>query len=538
MDLPKTYHCDKSFRVISVVPTAGTTRKPIQVSLGNHVVGGAMPHPDIQHAETSLLGVCKRIACEMPSIDSALLEEFLQFCAVINEEKFKHCIIQPEEDLSLKTFLDTTDYTEKRKAKLTRAYEEYLTPLLRHLAVLSFSKREPYLKYNPARGIYSRSDYIKAYIGPYTQNIGRKMFKGSMFIKNIPVEDRAKFLFDKYNIPGLKLSSNDFTSYEATFVQQIMRIELQFYEFCLQLLPEQQYLMQIFMRTKQGISTMTFKNFVARLRAKRYSGEMDTSSMNSYFNYVLIMFLLFKSMEHTKNPKKAIVSVANVRSFLSKVVEPTLEGDDSLIAHFKKLNETILTRLGAIAKLETHDSAFDASFCGLLFDPVALDLIYNPFKFLMKFGYTSDRYLHSNNKTKLALIRAKALSFLFVFKACPIISPYCQKMLTLTTSVGPMKLERALAKLRREKGFERMVHCDSSTVVKTTEIKMETRFLMERTFQCPVEIQLSLENYIKTIDKIQPFDCPILYDYFTPDQRHYYETYAHTMELRQDMAFM
>jgi hypothetical protein len=282
---------------------------------------------------------------------------------------------------------------------------------------------------------------------------------------------------------------------------------------------------------------MSFKQFIARLRAKRYSGEMDTSSMNSYFNYVLIMFQLFKSMEHTEDASQAIVNVTNVRLFLTKVVEPTLEGDDSIIAHFKKLNETILARLGAIAKLETFDSAFDASFCGLLFDPDALDVIYNPFKFLMKFGYTTDRYLHSNQRTKMALLRAKALSFLFVFRACPIITPYCQKILELTPFISERRLQKALLALKREGGFERLIKMTTVDIV-TKPILMNTRFLMERTFSCPVELQLVVEKQISSLTKIEPFDCPHLYDYFTPDQRHFYDTYCHDMVLRQDMSFM
>lgn len=508
VELPPLGPVDPSFKLVEYEFLSGKTRKPTAVSLGSHYDGACLFYPDTSHPGSLLMGVTKRIACDMPPVDLELFSEFMNFSIKIIHDEFSHCILTQSDDLTVETWLDKAPYTQKRKAQLQRTSEMREVCKAGDMYVKSHCKREPYVAPKWFRGIYSRSDFFKTQIGPVCAEIGDRLFNHPAFIKKIPVADRPQAIIDRFSVPGLKMAANDFTSFESMFKQLQMCVELYFFYFCTQYLGNSQYYFSMMRNIKQGVNSLLFKKWLAKLIAKRYSGEMDTSSMNGLFNYLLIRFLNFKSGE-------------------THDILPFLEGDDSLNPYFGKLDETILVRLGALAKLEYFDDVFSASFCGMVFSESSKQIITDPVKAVLGFGWSSEYYLRSNTTKLLCLLRAKSLSMLHTFPGCPILA----KMALYGIRCTPQQTDRDLIKVYcRGSAYvrEKLLNAINSKIG-YEEPTIETRLLVEELYKVTVSQQFEIEKYFDSLTSVQPLSHPILDGIIGLSQRNHYDAFVHKM---------
>lgn len=233
---------------------------------------------------------------------------------------------------------------------------------------------------------------------------------------------------------------------------------------------------------------------------------MDTSSMNGLFNYLLIRFLNFKSGE-------------------THSIMPYLEGDDSLNAFFGTLDETILIRLGAKAKLEYFEDVFSASFCGMVFTQNSRQIITDPIKAILNFGYSNQFYVESSNFKLLCLLRAKSLSMLYTFPGCPLLSRLAMYGLRVTPSSSNRDMVKYFCRgdnYKRERFLEVISH-----KAKYVEPSLETRLLFEKLYGFDVESQLIVEKYFDSLNTVQMLSHPLIDMFVTVPQREYYEMYAH-----------
>jgi len=467
------------------------------VSLGCHVVGAVNYWPDIRDPDSLLMGTMKRVATLMPSIDLQLLEEFKSYFITFMNKELKDCIIPLDEDLTIETWLKQTNYTETRKQQLRKAAVVHDVCQEKDFDVKEHTKHEPYLEPKHLRGIYARVDKFKTKIGPCCFYIGKKFFKLKWFIKTITMTARAKFIFERYSAAFIKLCSNDFSQFEATFVVLLMQIELLFYEFCLQLHKDNIELMTAFRKAKTGINRIFSKWFSFFLRAKRYSGEMDTSLMNSLMNLVIILFMLFKS-GHTDE-------------FMNEY-PPTVEGDDSVFAHLYDLDETILLRLGAKAKLQHHDNLNQASFCKIVFTDKTMSIVTNPLDAMLNFGYTNLYYINASDRTFMKLLRAKSMSLIYTYPQCPILKHLALYGLRMTQHIDDnhlIPLMKNLDTVKKDWFMEVFRH--RHNYVLNAPIDDETRLLVEYSFNIQVSVQLDIEKYLDSLKTVQPLRIPHLY---------------------------
>jgi len=507
--MPPLSGVDPSFKLDEYDFDSGKTRKPMAVSLGPHYVGASCPLPDITHGPSGLMGVTKRIACAMPEVDLDLMAEFINYSIEIIHAEFSHCIISPTEDISVETWLKGAPYTVKRKKMLQEISEKRPYPKNGDLFVKSHIKHEPYLWYRWLRGIYSRSDFFKTFIGPICALIGSRLFDHKAFIKKIPVADRPAFIKERYSVPGIKMAANDFTSFESMFKELQMVVEVYFFFYCTQYLGNGSYYTEIMRRIKMGKNFLVFRKWRAWLVAKRYSGEMDTSSMNGLFNYLLIRFLLHKSGETHSIP-------------------PTVEGDDSLNAFFGELDESILVRLGAKAKLEYFDDVFSASFCGMVFAADSCQIITDPIKAMLNFGYSNQFYLKSNQYKLSCLLRAKSLSMLYTYPGCPILT----KLATYGLRVSGQCSDRDLFKYYcRDDPYLREKFSQVLSVKRVAEEpSLDTRLLFEDKYKICVSSQITIETYLDSLQTLTPIKHELIDLHLHPDQIDYYYRYCHDID--------
>jgi hypothetical protein len=121
-----------------------TVRPPVKVSLGCHLAGATMPHPDPSDTTTMLAGVSKRFAVAPPPAEPALVADLRGF--VRKWVRTNLTPLSPDSDTSEETWLASTNYPEWRKAELRKcnpdALPVHLKPEWQHCK--SFGKDESY----------------------------------------------------------------------------------------------------------------------------------------------------------------------------------------------------------------------------------------------------------------------------------------------------------------------------------------------------------------------------------------------------------
>ncbi len=499
----------------------------VQASLGVHVHGAALPHPCPGDTATIAAGTTYRVGrrIDRPELHRAKFRAFVK--------KFLKENLTPlnaEADTSFATWIKNTPYTEARKNELTRKLEKAGIDLNKPcpkdwFKVKSFMKDEVYPTWKHARAINSRTDEFKALVGPIFQLISDKLFATEWFIKKIPIQDRPQYIIDLLHRIGAWYLISDYTSFEAHFIEELQEdCELQLYKYMTKNLPQGKQWYDIIREAKCGTNQIRFKNFTCELKAKRMSGEMDTSTSNGFSN---LMFMLY------------LMSESNCQN-----VKGVIEGDDGLfVCTGNPPDEKIFRDFGLIIKMGKVSDLNHASFCGMVFDLEERTNVTNPIEELVSFGWTSAKYAKSSKKIHMTLIRAKALSLAYQYPACPILTKFAYKMAQLTASYQNSRqfLDKKgfTNQYEREMMIKAHEYFDKNGLIR--EPGPKTRLLVQQLYDISIEDQKAIESHIEQLDSIQPLNIPALHKYMDKSWIDYYDhyaTYAHTKSRLMDDAAM
>lgn len=503
-----------------------TERPVVQASLGCHVPGAALPHPNPGDTRTACAGFSFRCARKIPRTGE-FSQRFMNFV-----DKFLEKNLQPlsaDADTSFETWIENTPYTQARKDELKRKYEEMCLTITSEipnhiLKVKSFTKDETYPAYKHARAINSRSDEFKCLVGPIFQLISDKLFSLPWFIKKIPVEDRPQYIIDRiYKLAAVYILS-DYTSFEAHFTKEMMEeCELKLLYYMVQKIPTGQKWYDLVCRAKTGVNDISFKNFKVKIQAKRMSGEMDTSLSNGFAN---LMFMLFMLIEICGIPEEDIAGI--------------VEGDDGA---FGLIGENLPTeedfrKMGLTIKLVKTADLNHASFCGMVFDLEERKNVTDPIEKLVSFGWTTARYAKSKRGVQLCLLRAKALSLAYQYPGCPILSTLARKFCELTAGYDSLSfVKKAGNKLYSQ--YHQDIILRAHEYFRKNGLDQEpgprTRLLVETLYGVTVQDQLCIEKYINDMTEIAPIDCPHLDVYIKPVWRDYSDRYTVLLSSHTDI---
>jgi hypothetical protein len=468
-------------------------RPVVQASLNCHAVGVAMPHPDPVDPDTMRAGVQKRFAFAPPEPDRALLRRLRLF---VRSWVRKNLVpLSPDADTSFESWIKKTRYPEARKAELREKWKAVTSirdPSKRYFACKSFMKDETYPDYKHARGINSRSDEFKCYVGPIFKLIEEVVYKLKEFIKHVPVADRPQYIKDMIYRVGSKYVATDYTAFESLFTAELMEAcEFELYEYMVQELPEAEEFMSVLRDVLAGENVCEFKHFTVKVPATRMSGEMCTSLGNGFSN---LMFMLFLCHE------------------LGSTAIGCVEGDDGLFRVEGDIPSTeSFARLGLVIKLEEHTDLCAASFCGMIFDPEDLVNVTNPLEVLASLGWTTNKYFRSRRGIKMSLLRCKALSYAHQYPGSPIISVMADYVLRVTHHVKDENLRVFVSEKWRTNLWEREQLLDVlGHNIPRKPIGVRTRLLVESKFGIPIETQFSIENYLKSLFVLQPLSIPLM----------------------------
>ena len=480
------------------------------ISLGPHLEGAALPHPDISDALGAQLGCRKRFGTRMPKFNHKLVRKLMRFA-----DRWLSANLKPftkEHKFDFEGWLADTNYSETRKAELREIWSG-TTNLVsdRSVRAKAFVKDEYYPEYKYPRIINSRDDAFKTFFGPVVKDVESKLYAIHHFIKHTPVAERPEYIRSHLYRMGARYFGTDFSSFESSFVQQIaMKIEFRLFKFLLADHAIWVVMIEVLVKVKFGMNEIVFKYFTAWVVSTRLSGEMDTSCSNGYSNLMINLFILKKLCE-------------------CQWCDGVIEGDDGLFAyigdHSPKSSHYL--DLGFNIKIQYFTNLFEASFCGIVFDEETMVNIACPFKNLAKFGWTTHVYSKANAATKMKLLRAKALSLAYQYPGCPVLQELASYGIRMTKNIrfGNFTVqsdgwwEREMAKLIQTNG-----------VPLFRPVNMSTRLLMERAFGMSVDEQIRIEDYLRNKNDLSPIyiDTSSFPDVWV---RNYYTYGVHSTEV-------
>lgn len=488
-------------------------RKPVRVTLGCNLIGAALPVPDMNYAPDQVAGAIKRVAAKMPPIDKVKLRKLRRFTKRWCRKHLSEDVFPADEHFDFDEWINNTPYAEYRINELKKVHENGLGKVP-NMKVKSFIKDEGYTAYKHVRGIYSRHDDYKVRVGPFFQKFGDIIFKKKWFIKKIPVNERPQAMKDKFG-DNPNLFATDFSQFEATFVKQLMSIELIVYGYLLQHNPHKKEILDLIVKGMMSTNIIEFRKWTCKLLCKRMSGEMSTSVSNGIMNLLITHFLL----EEAGN----------------KYYDSFFEGDDSINSYdVRPPTSEEYKQLGANIKIEYPNNLSEASFCGMLFDVEDLDIVANPMEALVSFGWTTSQYTTASEKTKLNLLKCKSLSLLYQYSGCPILRSLAMYALRITNDIP---LEQALVTQNKQKlslydkelYLEMLDNYKRNNIFENT-VKDRTRSLVARLFNIDINTQLLMEDYLDNKQDLSPLDFSPFLQYCHPDWKDYYNTYSSGFE--------
>lgn len=465
--------------------------------------GAAMPHPDTRSPQGLVDGFNGRMGSVLPV--NTVQNYYTQLRGVTEAWLVSRDIqpISPEETFDFEEYIAARPIPLWRKQELRDINKDIIDMLerndkseLMHFKVKLFCKDENYTDFKLPRGIYAREDVAKVFFGPYFNKMESIVYEQPEFIKHVPVKDRGKYVDEMLNSAGAKFIATDYSKFECHFDRDRMEnCEFVLYQKLLGSNPRGVIALDIMREVLQGNNRIYCKWFTGTIAARRMSGEMNTSLGNGFSNLMMMTEVCTRVGNKIEDVLGVVEGDDGLFRFLDGMVVPTTESFRSA---------------GCDIKLDTYERISDASFCGLLYDETDKMVITDPYDVLCSIGLLTKEYAGARRSKKLALLRCKALSTLYQYPSCPIISEMSRYILRFTKHIdirNVVEKSRSICLWEREQYYAAL---KSHNYEAALEIGIATRLLFSELYGISVEAQLRIENDFKNKIKLEPFSDGLL----------------------------
>lgn len=493
-DLPKIPPVKESLYVSPAkVPTDHNVRSPMATSLGCHVEGHAPFRPDLGDTESSRASAYYRLGRGMFKMNRKTKRSLKRFALAWAKKNLTP--ISSDVDLSVDSWLDKTGYDETQKKHMREVWEKMqeVPPTEEQLLKnKGFVKEEGYKEPKYFRNIYGPSDETKVALGPMFKVIEEEVFKHPAFIKHVPVDKRAEYIFDRLYAEGGLYMGTDHTCFEAGVSEAIMRcIEFPIYKYLAGDLPGFKEWFDL-VQKDACTNYIKFRNWWMTIIATRLSGRMQTSLGNGLVNLITM---------------KWVAKMSNAK------IKAIVEGDDGLARIIRGIMDmSWYKQLGMIVKQECTNDLGTASFVGMVFGEDGT-LVRDPYKFMVNFGWSTRQYVASNATTLKTLARSKALSALVETPGAPIVASMARHIERVTRDVHP-KMSSLMARQHLnvwererwsslQRGFESAIRNKAPNPP-----SYAARTAVEKVFGVPIDVQLSIESYLDNKNDFSPLTLP------------------------------
>ena len=360
-------------------------------------------NPMVDRADplNQVLGARQRILRELPPAEPAVYRRLKRYTSLWCRRHLKP--IRADADMSIEAWLPKTHYPEWRKKQLMRAYESSIlrpdsrAALKKLYGVKAHIKAETYPTYKHSRWILARSDYAKCMFGPMCKLMEEEIFQLPMFVKHIPIADRPSYISERLGAAG-PFYETDYTAFESHFIAPLMNAcEMVVYKYLLANFPREY---NLFHRVLTGVNKPRTTKVSLTCRARRMSGEMNTSMGNGLSNAIIAEFIAFEK---------------------GGSITGVFEGDDGLfVSHNCELTPEDYKKVGLTIKFDKVFDFGEASFCGFTADPTELQTISDPYRRLPYLGWTLSPRRFGGVKVLEGLLKSKMMSLGCELPQCPI----------------------------------------------------------------------------------------------------------------------
>lgn len=382
--------------------------------------------PDRNWGGSQVAAVCHRVGREMPNYDRVRSKDFTKFSKEVIKRYF-----EPLTELNYKDtdmWLGESSYSGTRKLDLAALRASTRNVSIYDVIAKCFIKDEVYPTPKNPRGIMSYSDVSKAIVGPIIAACDNATFHGKhthkWFVKGTDPSqwpERLRDLFGHSTV--IETDFSNFEAHQRLFMSEIVHFWLMHMirDTC------SHGVKRLISQMVLGMNVMEFKSIIAIIETRLMSGAMWTSSSNGVLNFLIMSYLTMRS----KYPNMDPVSLAKRvdREFVG-----VFEGDDGLTLN-SKIDMKIIEELGIDLKLTRSRAFYEAHFCGItcpMPDPnYDTSIVTDPIEVIRKFFFLPSRYKCSA-KRRAQLLRAKAMSYLYLYQDVPVIGELCHKVCEIT----------------------------------------------------------------------------------------------------------
>lgn len=437
--------------------------------------------PHVSRPRNQIASVLHRFSRKMPDFDGDEVEKFKQYarCVITSLKP-----VDWDDVPTTGNWLEGTSYGPGRKLTLAmlRAAKILLDDDI--IKNKSFVKLEAYIMPKFARAINSYTDLSKAIMGPICKAIDKATYRQvKHFVKGTNPASWPTLLRDTFG--GESVMETDFSSFEAHH-RGVLAWCGWFWMMHMCRNVASPAFKRLISRLVLGTNTCVFKHITAEVDQRLMSGALWTSSMNGMLNFLLLSYLNGRTVFPDASPEWL---AANRDEFFTGFVE----GDDGLCIN-RNVDPSLIKRLGLDLKFKTSAHYGDASFCGIVCDPVEMKLVSDPTKIMRNFPVCDPKYALSSDSTIKRLMRAKALSYSVNLMECPVIGPLCYAVCKATSGYQPLE-EMSETHSWKAASIDEALQCGNHLVEPT--ITESSRLLVEKHFGLTIESQLEIERAIR-----------------------------------------
>jgi hypothetical protein len=435
--------------------------------------------PNRQCALSQIVATTHRFACKMPAYNGDEMSLFTEYYREFIVLAFTP--LRDDEVPGFKQWLDSTSYSGARKKALLKLRESITGHDVMHLRVKSFIKDEFYSEPKNPRAINSYTDESKTLLGALFHAIDKKTFATRFFVKGSNPRDWPNRLEDLFgNQPVL---TTDFSSFEAHHQGALARVPYFWALHMMRHLTRVRSLRDLVAAMMLGVNDIAFSRVNVACVQRLMSGAMWTSSANGVLNLCLMSYMSARVACPGQSGKAmAAWSASQFRGLV--------EGDDGICLDLG-IPQSLPDRLGLKLKWEKSPDYSTAGFCSIYCDRDSRIVIKNPIEALQKLFVLSNQYQHFRETAQKTILRAKAMSYLTAFGACPVLASACHFILRRTAGYDVRGVRGVLdARLRTQ-----LDEALSDAGWRSRKmVPLTSRLLVERIFGLSVSEQLAMES--------------------------------------------
>lgn len=443
--------------------------------------------PDLNFFPNEVVALQSRVGTMMPTAKAKERDELMTFSKLFIEQEWPNGIDPKDVPDFMKWINELTNYQPGRKKALkairlnTQIYETSGRDNV--FSCKGFIKRENYPSYKAPRMINSPTDLSKVLIAPLCHAMDKATFKSKFFVKGSNPKTWPQRLERVFGSKAV--CATDFTACESHHKDHIVKIIKYWMLHMVRRIPGHRIAKDIVCMLMDQRNICHFRNSVASVDQRLMSGAMWTSSANGMFNLLVNSYMAATSKLGRNSTIQERVDWAR------KEMSAVFEGDDGLIEDVGQ-TEQLMSDLGLKLKLERHNDYGTAGFCGIVCPRFESGVAKDPYEVMKSFFWLPPKYDALKESKRLGLLRAKAMSYKYVFGGNPIITEMCDWVLYETRSFAANYEDVA-------NGWHRALsHEQERNARIVTAITMQSRLTCERKFGIDFNTQLRVEELFRS----------------------------------------